>query len=379
MKKIIIRVLILITAVTIVLVCLNKRKGNIEPPALKNIDVSKVAKSAEVIQTSFSTNSEKLGNYIKCFEGTKSSLLYNGKAIISDVNDLKLGDKDLKSYILAYSLPVNLTRTVQNGVIVNYTTLDFEEEDSRLQTIEKLFKEENVDLTIKDLEKKSEKLTAGEKDVIYNDEHRYVTITKVNKTYKLIAILSSEDNGGYDETIYVTERSYEKLLEELFKGMQTVISDYTGSFEFKSESSRKVEDYTTIFIDSKNSLSYRIIAPKLEDDNLLTVEIQHQGNNKKLKVVVDSVLKLLDETLVSGISYEELATDARSLDELNTYIDNSFKGESLEVNKELVSRIKGISKHYNFIKPYAYKLSMSERDGRTIIKFEAELHKVEDK
>lgn len=378
MKKIICRILVVAVVVLIALVCLSRKEGKPIATTIRNIDFSNVTESDDIIETSFSTNSKKLENYIKCFEGTKSSLLYNGKVIISDVNDLKLGNKDLKSYIVAYSLPVNLTRVVQSGVLVNYTTLEFEEEDSRLQTIEALFKEEKVDLTIKDLEKLSSKLSKGEQDVIYKDENRYVTLSRIGDTYKLIGILTNEDNNN-DDAIYVTDDSYELLVDKLFKGIQDVVIDYTSSFNFKTGTPARTGDFTTIEIDSKNSLAYRILAPDITEDSLFTIEVEHLGDKKKLKVVGDSLLKLLDETFVSGITYDELVTYSRSLEELNTYIENAFKEESIEVNKELVSRLKGISKHYNFIKPYAYKLSMSERDGRTIIKFEAELHKVEDK
>lgn len=378
MKKIICRILVVAVVVLIVLVCLSRKEGKPIATTIRNIDFSNVTESDDIIETSFSTNSKKLENYIKCFEGTKSSLLYNGKVIISDVNDLKLGDKDLKSYIVAYSLPVNLTRVVQSGVLVNYTTLEFEEEDSRLQTIEALFKEEKVDLTIKDLKKLSSKLSKGEQDVIYKDENRYVTLSRVGDTYKLIGILTSED-GNTADTMYVTDDSYELLVDKLFKGIQDVVIDYTSSFNFKTGTPTRTVDFTTIEIDSKNSLAYRILAPDITEDSLFTIEVEHIGDNKKLKVVGDSLLKLLDETFVSGITYDELVTYSRSLEELNTYIENAFKEESLEVNKELVSRLKGISKRYSFIKPYAYKLSLSENEGKTTIKFEAELSRVEKK
>ena len=376
MKKIICRILVVAVVVLIALVCLSRKEGKPIATTIRNIDFSNVTESDEIIETSFSTNSKKLENYIKCFEGTKSSLLYNGKVIINEVNDLKLGDKDLKSYIVAYSLPVNLTRVVQSGVLVNYTTLEFEEEDSRLQTTEALFKEENVNLTIKDLKNLSSKLSKGEQDVIYKDENRYVTLSRVGDTYKLIGILTSED-GNSDDTIYVTDNSYELLVDRLFKGIQDVVLDYTSSFNFKTGTPIRTGDFTTIEIDSKNSLAYRILAPDITEDSLFTIEVEHVGDKKKLKVVGDSLLKLLDETFVSGITYDELVTYSRSLEELNTYIENAFKEESIEVNKELVSRLKGISKRYSFIKPYAYKLSLSENEGKTTIKFEAELSRVE--
>lgn len=319
-----------------------------------------VTRNIDLLNSIRKENSAKMNQYIKCFKGVNYKFLSNNRGLISS-------DKD--NIVLAYSMPVDTTDIVQDGVIVNYTTKEISSEDKGLVVIENLFEAENIDLNINTLENTYNKLDEGNKEIIANDDSAFIKISRLNNSINIQAVIV-EESGHTNLATSMRENAYNYFIENIYKEIQNISSRNGGS---NTATVNDDVDGFNIIKSTKNVLiAYKAESVEKENRNRFRIEVRCKGDKEELSLICDGMLSIINKTFNLNKTFEQLLIDSKSKEELNNYFTEIFREESS--NKELIKRVKGLHSKYSNTTAYPYSLDLKKVGEEFRLVFDIEVN-----